>query len=147
MPYLHPERRMAGAGALPAFDDELAILHAEGVRAVVSLLNIPSDAGVYTSAGFEFLCIPVADGDPPTITQANDFVAFVRAQQQKRHPVAVHCEAGIGRTGTLLTVFLIANGDSAVDAIRKVRAVEPSAVETRRQIQFLEEFEKAERNI
>ncbi len=47
MPFIHPERRMAGGGPLYAFEDELLALHAAGVRAVVSLLNIPSDAPVF----------------------------------------------------------------------------------------------------
>jgi len=55
-------------------------------------------------------------------------------------PVAVHCEAGIGRTGTLLAAYLISKGDSAESAISRVRAVKRSAVETPRQIQFLEQF-------
>lgn len=143
MPFLHPERRISGNGVLNAFDDELAILHANGVRAVVSLLNIPSDANIYLAAGFAFLCLPVIDGAAPTIAQVHEFLMFMRLQRDARRPVAVHCEAGIGRTGTLLAAYLIAEGDTAENAVHKVRAVEPAAVETARQIWFLQELEKA----
>jgi len=44
---------------------------------VVSLLNIPSDEGVYSSAGFSFLCLPVADGAAPTLEQVKEFVEFM----------------------------------------------------------------------
>lgn len=54
--------------------------------------------------------------------------------------MAVHCEAGLGRTGTMLAVYLIAQGDSAEAAIRQIPEVERVAVETPRQIQFLEQF-------
>ena len=104
MPFIHPERRMAGGGALATFDDELSALHAAGVRAVVSLLNIPSDAPVYESAGFKFLCLPVPDGGAPTTEQAAEFVRFVTEQRVACCPVAVHCEAGLGRTGTMLVL-------------------------------------------
>ncbi len=140
MPFLHPERRMNGGGELGAFQDELAVLHAAGIRAVVSLLNIPTDESVYESAGLSFLCLPVSDGCPPTVEQASKFVAFVNGHRAARRAVAVHCEAGVGRTGTMLAVYLISEGASAQSAIEAVRATEPTAVETARQIQFLEAY-------
>lgn len=140
MPFIHPERRMARGGPLYAFDDELLALHAAGVRAVVSLLNIPSDAPVFESAGFAFLCLPIPDGEAPTFEQAEQFVRFVGAQRTAQRPVAVHCEAGLGRTGTLLAAYLVAGGASASSAIERVRAVERVAVETPRQIHFLEQY-------
>src|SRR6266478_5883283 len=66
MPFIHSERRLNMGGALTAYDDELLALYAAGVRAVVCLLNIPSDAAVYESAGFAFKCLPVPDGGTPT---------------------------------------------------------------------------------
>jgi hypothetical protein len=140
MPYIHPERRLNGGGVLRAYDDELPQMHESGIRAVVCLLNIPSDQTLYEWAGFAYSCLPVPDGWPPTPAQAWDFIAFVDQQRSQGHPVAVHCEAGIGRTGTMLATYLIAKGDSAAAAIERVRAVEKVAVETSRQIQFLEEF-------
>lgn len=140
MPFIHPERRMAGGGALDKFRDELPVLHAAGIRAVVSLLNLPGDAPVYESAGFSFVCLPVLDGGVPTPEQAREFIRFVNEQLVADRPVAVHCEAGLGRTGTLLAAYLISRGESASAAIERVRAAERAAVETVGQIQFLEQY-------
>jgi atypical dual specificity phosphatase len=145
MPFVHTERRLNQGGRLNAYDDELPSLHAAGIRAVVSLLNLPSDAAVYESAGLAFLCLPIPDGGAPTIQQAEEFVHFVSQQRAAQNPVAVHCEAGLGRTGTMLAMYLISQGDSASAAIRRVREVEKVAVETTRQIQFLEEFAAAKK--
>ena len=98
MPFVHLDRRLNLGGPLNAFEDDLPVLYSAGVRAVVSLLNIPSDASVYESAGFSFLCLPVPDGGAPTADQASEFVRFVREQHAAQRPVAVHCEAGLGRT-------------------------------------------------
>ena len=107
---------------------------------MVCLLNIPSDAAVYQAAGFAFICLPLPDGGTPTGEQASEFLRFMREKHLAQQAVAVHCEAGLGRTGTMLALYLIAEGQSASAAIQRVRAVEPVAVETARQIQFLEEY-------
>jgi atypical dual specificity phosphatase len=140
MPFVHPDRRMNGGGALNAYDDEMPELYSTGIRAVVSLLNIPTDAGVFESAGFAFLSLPIPDGSGPSHEQAEDFIHFVDGQLRMQRPVAVHCEAGLGRTGTMLALYLIAQGDTAESAIRRIREIEKVAVETARQIQFLEQF-------
>ena len=76
------------------------------------------------------------------MAQALEFLRFVNEQREIQRPVAVHCEAGLGRTGTMLAVYLIAQGQGAEKAIRQIRELEKVAIETPRQIQFLEEFER-----
>jgi atypical dual specificity phosphatase len=140
MPFIHLERRLNLGGSLTAFDDELPALHSAGIRAVVALLNMPSDAAIYESAGFGFLCLPIPDGGAPTLSQATDFVRFVSSQRAAQRAVAVHCEAGLGRTGTMLATYLISQGESAEGAVSRIRALEPAAIETSRQVQFLNEY-------
>ncbi len=142
MPYIHPDRRLNAGGPLADWDDDLPYLYSTGVRAVVSLLNLRSDQPIYESAGFKFKCLPIPDGGAPTLAQAREFVDFARENLTARRPVAVHCHAGIGRTGTLLCVYLIAQGETAEGAIHRVREVQRLAVETRRQAEFLREFER-----
>jgi atypical dual specificity phosphatase len=141
MPFIHPERRINGGGELYSSVDELPILHQAGIRAVVSLLNFNGDQKIFNDAGFAHLSLPIADGYAPTFDQASRFVQFVDEQRRDRKPVAVHCAAGRGRTGTILAAYFIAQGASWMEAIARIRGVERSAIETTAQVRFLEEFE------
>eukprot|EP00095_Tigriopus_kingsejongensis_P006903 snap_masked-scaffold126_size328755-processed-gene-1.1 protein:Tk06903 transcript:snap_masked-scaffold126_size328755-processed-gene-1.1-mRNA-1 annotation:"protein tyrosine phosphatase domain-containing protein 1" len=56
--------------------------------------------------------------------------------------VAVHCHAGMGRTGVLISSYLVYFlRVRANDAIRYVRLKRPGAVQTRKQIECVKEFE------
>ena len=47
MPFIHLDRRLNLGGALTAYEDDLPGIQSAGVRAVVYLLNLPSDASFY----------------------------------------------------------------------------------------------------
>ena len=70
--------------------------------------------------------------------------AIERANAQNM-AVAVHCGAGLGRTGTVLAAYLVSKGASAVDAIARVRRLRPGSVETETQEEAIIEFARRRR--
>jgi hypothetical protein len=67
-----------------------------------------------------------------------DFAAVVQGRR-----IAVHCHAGLGRTGLAIACHLVySSGMSAGDAVAAVRAGRRGALQTRAQVAFVHAFEQ-----
>lgn len=100
----------------------------------------------YRSAGLQVVDLPVPDFGVIAEESLRSGVDQAIAALQDGKNVAVHCHAGRGRTGMFLACLLRAaesiDGD---EAIRRVRAVIPGAIETPQQEQVVREFSPAKR--
>lgn len=62
----------------------------------------------------------------------------------ERRKVAVHCHAGLGRTGLVAACFLVYSGTAAgaPDAVLRVRSARPGALQTAAQVLFVSVFQQ-----
>jgi tetratricopeptide (TPR) repeat protein len=127
------------------YTEELDILYEEGVRAIVSLER-RYDKAIIKEKGFEYLEVYVKDYTAPTIDQLTRINRFVDSMIDKKKPVLVHCIAG-GRSGTVLTSYLISRGRSFNNALKEVRTKVPFAVDDFTQEEVLQLFEMKARAI
>lgn len=109
---------------------DLAWLEEQGIRAVLSLTETALRMPISDRSNLVIDHCPIPDMTAPGPEQLIKAVRFIDAQTTAGRPVAVHCRAGLGRTGTILAVWLVEHGENPLGAIDRVRTVCPGAIET-----------------
>lgn len=138
--------RLAGTplpGVFHEIDYDLKALQRVGVTCLVTLTQRSPDVELMAEYGIDNIWLPVPDMEAPSITQAAGLCKEIEKRLQSQDVVAVHCRAGLGRTGTLLAACLIWDGEDALTALETVRRVEPRWVQSEQQVAFLEKFSSA----
>lgn len=112
----------------------------KGIGAILSIREDPLPTG-WTS-GLQYLNVPVGNHQSPTHEELIRCVNFISEQEKNGRKTVVHCAAGKGRTGVVLSAYLcFAKGFTAEDAIKKVRAIRPGSIE-KKQEATIREYEK-----
>ena len=77
--------------------------------------------------GFKRYSIPLKDFSVPLL---DDFTVFLRVVHQalEQGKVLVHCQAGLGRTGTMAAAYWVNKGLSVNEATKRIRKSNPSVI-------------------
>lgn len=132
--------------AAPGGPDDLDWLRRHGIEVLVSLTENPLPRHWVNDAGLLVVNVPVPDMEAPADRQLDHLVETIRRANASKMGVAVHCGAGLGRTGTVLAAYFVARGMSPRQALDKVRDLRPGSVETVEQEQAVERFAARARN-
>ena len=121
--------------------DEYQWLRRQGIQLIICLTEDPPARSWINEAGLFSVHIPVVDMQPPTQKQIDLCLASITKANANDMGVAVHCTAGLGRTGTMIACWFVQQESmTGRDAIARIRRLRPGSVETDEQTDTVMEF-------
>lgn len=134
-------------------DLDIAAIAAWGARAVVTFLEDGEMTLLHVTAldetvaryGMEWFHLPIEDRAAPDAAFAERWKTagpHLEGIVRDGGRVLVHCRSGRGRSGTIAAQMLIELGATPADAIARVRAARPGAIETPEQERYVRDVER-----
>uniref|UniRef100_A0A8C2CVB6 Cell division cycle 14Ab n=1 Tax=Cyprinus carpio TaxID=7962 RepID=A0A8C2CVB6_CYPCA len=122
----HPKSKIENGYPLHAPEAYFPYFRKHNVTTIVRLNKKIYDAKRFTDAGFDHYDLFFVDGSTPSdvITRR-----FLHVCESTDGAVAVHCKAGLGRTGTLIGCYLMKHYRfTAAEAIAWIRICRPGSI-------------------
>jgi atypical dual specificity phosphatase len=139
------EKPLLAALARPSGPEDLVWLRQQGVQVLLCLTEDRPRHDWVEDAGILLFHEPLEDMEAPTQDQLDRLVSAIARATESNMPVAVHCEAGLGRTGVVLAAYFVAKGMTAQNAVGHVRRLRPGSVETDEQAEAVALFARRRR--
>jgi ADP-ribosyl-[dinitrogen reductase] hydrolase len=145
---MHCPGRCGGPYGQRELAADIAVITAWGADVVLSLnqsdefarLGVPAFEATLARQSFRWVHAPIPDFSTPGPEFAHAWATagpLIASTLRDGGKVAVHCAAGLGRTGTLVAKLLIDLGADPDDAVARVRKARPGTIETERQAHFV----------
>ncbi len=129
-------------GVVSPIDYDMSLLAKTGITKLVTLTEVDLDQHILQKHGLTNIHLPIFDRESPSINQTHMLLVRMQKFIDTGERLAVHCKAGLGRTGTILAAWLIREGGlSADDAIARLRRINNGYIQSQDQEDFLHSYE------
>lgn len=109
-------------GPAPMSYDHLDQLKKAGIDSIINLCaEFPDLPEIEQKAGFDVYYLPVEDEETPEMKTMDQALEWIDESIYLGKKVLVHCRHGIGRTGTIVSAYLLRKGLSAKLVQKKLK--------------------------
>ena len=130
-------------GVLAQRESDLSDLRDAGITHLISLTETPFPAEIAAPYGISCSALPMPDMMCPTLEAAIALCQWMDELVAAGHCIAVHCRAGLGRTGTILCIYWIWRSStvvSSIQAIQFIRSKNAGMIQSVSQEAFIDNF-------
>lgn len=128
-------------GVVAKVEHDLAALRRCGITMLITLTEKDIEQAPLQPYGLRNMHLPVYDREPPSVAQIQMLMKRMDVLMARGEVLAVHCLAGLGRTGTVLAAWLIYEGLTAQEALSRVRSINAQYVQSTVQEDSLQQYE------
>ena len=132
----------AAPGVSSPIDYDLSLLARIGITQLITLTETDIDQEALRRHQLTNIHLSVFDREAPSIGQTHMLLVRMQKLIEAGEVLAVHCKAGLGRTGVILAAWMIREGGlTAEDSMARLRRIEPGFIQSKDQEDFLYRYE------
>ena len=129
-------------GVVAPIDHDLILLDRVGITHLITLTETDMDQDALRRHHLKNTHLPIFDRKAPSTSQMHMLLVRMQRLMDAGEVLAVHCKAGLGRTGLVLAAWMVRDGGlSAEAAIERLRKVNPGFIQSDEQLDFLPAYE------
>jgi atypical dual specificity phosphatase len=137
------EGKLAASGRLMIRSQVLWVIK-QGIKSIITIKETPVNEKWFEGCeGVEYRHLQVEDYGAPTMNQLIDIIEYILTKVRNEKPVIVHCNGRTGRTGTILSAYLMKSqnlrAEQAMEEVKRIRGRRPRRKE---QLGILAEYER-----